>query len=565
MCKGTSRPLHYLILSAMGSLLFFFQLGDASLWDVDEGRNATASLEMMERGEWIVPTFNSELRAHKPVLLYWLQIFAYYLFGISEFSARLPSALAALGTVLLCYELARHMFGARTGFWSGCIVVSTPMLCGAARFSNPDALLNCFVVLTMTLFWIGRSWRPSLWFAAMGAASGLAVLAKGPVGLVLPGGIIFLYLLWERQLHVLWDRRLSWGIFTFLAVAAPWYAWVTVETKGEFIRQFIFQHNVNRAMNAMENHGGIPGFYLIVLIVGTLPWSIFLGMTMWYAFWSLFKQAPSRGKEYWEAAQDHDDELGTSTTSAHRFLTIWILLFVGLFSAAATQLPNYVLPAVAPLAILTGRFLERWRRGAIDPASAFVHLSLGSLALMGAVIFVALLIVSGTFFGELMRGRLFPELAPWALVGLVPLCGAMVGWWLLKRGMRSQWLTLLVVGAVGFWAPLVAWANASFNRHKAPRPLVEIAHACQRDQQILVGGYQVDHLASLHFYVQRNIIHHKSEEEARAFLRYPLPVFLFMPAKTWESWQGKLSGSYRVLCRHDDLYRRDQVIVVTNR
>src|SRR5688572_7867355 len=97
---ANQRLFHYLLLIAFALVLFFWNLGAASLWDVDEGRNATAALEMFERDEWIVPTFNAELRVDKPALLYWLQIFAYKLFGVNEFAARFPSALAALATLL---------------------------------------------------------------------------------------------------------------------------------------------------------------------------------------------------------------------------------------------------------------------------------------------------------------------------------------------------------------------------------------------------------------------------------------------------------------------------------
>lgn len=577
---ATRRSFHYLILTGMSLVLFFLHLGGASLWDVDEGRNATASFEMMDAGKYIVPTFNSQLRDDKPALLYWLQIFAYNLFGVNEFAARFPSALAALATVLLCYELARAMFGVRTGFWAGCLVATTPMLCGAARFSNPDALLNCFTVLTLTLFWIGQRWSPALWFASMGVSVGFALLAKGPVGLVLPGGVIFLYLLWEGKLRLLWNRQIGQGILTSFLVAAPWYIWVAVETKGEFIRGFLFKHNVGRALNPMENHSGFPGFYLFVIIVGTLPWSIFLFLTVWYAFWSAWNKAPQRWQSAWDKAVDRDVAPGHTSSSVYRFLATWCLLYLVFFSAAATKLPNYVLPVVVPFCILTGRFLERWRLGTIEPPRGWLYLSFASLALLGIGLSAGILVASGTVSLPALRGRIFPDIAPWAWMGLLPVAGALLGFWLLhtarnaprsfgERGWgtrrRSQWITALVLGALAFWGPLAAWANAAFNHYKAARPLVQLTGADERDQEILIGGYKVDHLASLNFYVQRNILHHKTEEDAFTFLRYPLKVYLFLPAQTWESWQDRIPANCRLLSRHPDLYRRDEMVVVTNR
>src|SRR5438445_12056121 len=104
------RGWHYLLLATLSASLFFTHLGAPSLWDIDEGRNLTCSYEMREAHNWIVPTFNGKLRPDKPVLLYWLQISAYEWLGVNEFAGRLPSALAALVTVLLCYELARSLF-----------------------------------------------------------------------------------------------------------------------------------------------------------------------------------------------------------------------------------------------------------------------------------------------------------------------------------------------------------------------------------------------------------------------------------------------------------------------
>src|SRR5262249_28156379 len=161
--------------------LFLVNLGGPSLWDLDEGRNAGCAQEMLESGDWVVPKFNAKLRDVKPALLYWLQVAAYRCFGVSEFAARLPSALAALLAVLLTYELGRRLFGAATGLLAGLVLASTALFCASAHFANPDALLSACTVLTMLLFWGGYA-AGRLQFGWMGVSTGLAVLAKGPVG-----------------------------------------------------------------------------------------------------------------------------------------------------------------------------------------------------------------------------------------------------------------------------------------------------------------------------------------------------------------------------------------------
>src|SRR5205807_8282358 len=171
--------------------------GAPSLWDIDEGHNAEAAREMLDSGNWLVPTFNFQLRDHKPPLLYWLQIAGYEWFGVNEFAARLPSALAALTAVLLAYELGRLMFGPSAGLLAGLILGSAGMFCAADHFANPDSLLNMLTLATFYVFWRGvkRSTDASRlnggwWFIPAALLIGLAVMTKGPVGLLLPAAVI---------------------------------------------------------------------------------------------------------------------------------------------------------------------------------------------------------------------------------------------------------------------------------------------------------------------------------------------------------------------------------------
>ncbi|HEY8503628.1 MAG TPA: glycosyltransferase family 39 protein, partial [Gemmataceae bacterium] len=172
---------HYLLLAGAMALLTLPNLGAHSLWDIDEGRNAEAAREMLEGGTWVTPTFNFELRSAKPVLLYWCQILSYRAFGVNEFGARFPSAVAATLTVLLLYELGRRMFGARTGLLAGLALASCFEFCILAHAATPDALLLLFTVLTFLLFWVFAAGGGRAWFVPVGAAAGLAVLTKGPV------------------------------------------------------------------------------------------------------------------------------------------------------------------------------------------------------------------------------------------------------------------------------------------------------------------------------------------------------------------------------------------------
>src|SRR5262249_46379283 len=282
-----------------------------SLWDIDEGNNAEAAREMMDSGNWVIPTFNYKLRVDKPALLYWLQIAAYESFGVNEFAARLPSALAALISILLTYELGRRMFDAATGLLAAVILASSVAFCGAAHFANPDALLNACTILTFLIFWSSYARGGRAWLILGGISTGLAMLAKGPVGLVLPMAATGLFLLWEKKLKVLLDRRLLLGVVVFGLVAFPLYIWVGVDTKAEFLRGFFLKHNVDRFTSPMENHHGPIYYYAVVLIAGFLPWSVFLGVGLWYG-----SRQPGR--------DDVDVPLkGTGLPPAYRLLWCW--------------------------------------------------------------------------------------------------------------------------------------------------------------------------------------------------------------------------------------------------
>ncbi len=553
LCLGphwNHRSVHYALLSMVGAFLCLVNLGGPSLWDRDEGRNAGAALEMMESQDWVVPKFNAQLRVDKPALLYWLQIGAYRLFGITEFAARLPSALAALLTMLAAYELGRRLFNPATGLLGALVVVSTPMFCAAARFANPDALLHLFTVLVLLLFWLGYE-RGRLCFVSMGVAAGLAVLAKGPVGLVLPAAVIGVFLAWNRQLQLLCRGRLFLGWLAFLLVALPWYVWVAVDTKANFLRGFLLNHNVDRFLNPMENHRGAYWYYLVVLVVGFAPWSVFLGWALWHGL---------RGT-VWKAATS---PAALPEHLPHRFLCCWLAVYLVFFSLAATKLPNYVLPVTVPLALWTAWFCERWQRQLLPTPAWCWHLSLTLLVLIGVMTSLGVLLASGTWQSAWLRGRHLPELQTWALAGLWPVLGASLAWWRLRQGDRAGTILSVAATAVLFLGPLAAWAVPLFNHFKAPRPLVEQAGARQLQQDLRIGCWQLEHLPSLNFYCQRHVMHHNTEDEVLTFLRYPLPVFLFTPARLWHQLEPQVPVTCRVLARHRDMYSGDEVVVIGN-
>jgi 4-amino-4-deoxy-L-arabinose transferase-like glycosyltransferase len=566
------RCWDYLLLIAISAIMFFLNLGGASLWDLDEGRNAECAYEMMEAGNWIIPTFNSQLRVDKPALLYWLQIFSYLGFGVNEFAARLPSAVAALVTVLLTYELARSMFGRVTGLLAGVIVPTTPMMCLAARFANPDSLLNFATVLTLAGFWFGLSRRRWWWFALLGVAPGLAVLAKGPIGLILPATVLFLFLLWERKWSIIWDRRWFLTLWTFALTALPWYLWVGIETKGEFLYGFLGKHNIERATTAMENHHGFPGYYLAALLAGAAPWSIFLITACWFGFWSAIRSPSNLAKGLWSRAAeigsvalDPIPSILADMPAAYRLLSCWVLAYVLFFSAAATKLPNYVLPALVPCAILIARFLQRWRTESIRLPGWLVQGSVASLALIGFLFGLGLIFAIRIDDLPALKDNSLAGLDYWALLGFLPIAAAAGCWWFARRHQYTPFITAVASCAFLLLAPIAAFGTAFLNGCKAPRLLVEHTHTLRLDEDIRVGCWQSEHLPSLNFYLKRNVEHLQDKNGLANLLNSRLPVYVFVPLQDWRPVEHVLGLSTRIIGRQYDIYRGAEIVVVTNR
>jgi 4-amino-4-deoxy-L-arabinose transferase-like glycosyltransferase len=219
---------HYALILAVAGAALFFNLGAARLWDRDEPRNAGCTAEMLARGDWVVPYFNGSIRAHKPVLLYWCMMSAYAVFGQNEFAARFWSALFGLGTVLCTYHIGRRLFTGEVGLWAALALATSLMFDVAARAATPDSTLIFFSTAAILAYVLATfpaqeedetlatdaaaappKPRPyhellgpdelfpaSLWSAGvLYALLGLAALAKGPVGVILPMAVIGLFLL----------------------------------------------------------------------------------------------------------------------------------------------------------------------------------------------------------------------------------------------------------------------------------------------------------------------------------------------------------------------------------
>jgi 4-amino-4-deoxy-L-arabinose transferase-like glycosyltransferase len=402
---------------------------------------------MLERGDWVTTMLQGEPWFDKPILYYWTAVVGYRLFGVSELGARLGPALAALLTLWFTAGLARRMLGDRMHAAPLAVLVlgSSLEFFWLARSAVTDSLLACFVTGTLVAWWRAReSARPLPWFVAAGAATGMAALAKGPVGIALPALIIGADLLLGRTLAPLRPGRIAAAAAAFIAVAGPWYTLVTLRSDGRFFEDFILHYNVERFTTENLPHPGPIYYYLPVLLLAPFPWSAF------------FPGALVRIAREWR-------QLPPAEREWIRYLLLWIGVPLVFFSFAGSKLPSYLLPTLPAIALLLTRELGF--------LVADARHGKGRALAIGAVCFalVAAGIAAGTLFYLTERDtNLVLPAFPFSIVLAGAAIAALAG-----IGLRRPRLVMGGIGAAAFLAPLAAvtWALPAAENYASARQI----------------------------------------------------------------------------------------------
>jgi len=371
---------------------FLWHLGSTGLVDETEPLFAEAARQMTVTGDWITPYFNGETRFDKPPLVYWLMAIGYHLIGVNEWAVRLPSAMSAIALTVLGFYTLRYFGISRPRTlvdhqqmevedtpklpnlerqrWlsagiGATLIALNPITLVWARTGVSDMLLSGCMGTALLCFFIGYvqgetgrqeagaqdsryrgqimgDSKPILgftsgWYLAFYILIALAILAKGPVGIVLPGLIIGAFLLYLGTFwQVVREMRLVWGLGLIGVLAIPWYVLVTLANGEDYIEKFFGYHNVERFVGVVNHHWAPWYFYFLVVLVGFAPWSCYLPLAIArLRFWQVKKWRESpRGSQ-----------LGL-------FALCWFVGVFGFFTIAVTKLPSYVLPLMPAAAIL---------------------------------------------------------------------------------------------------------------------------------------------------------------------------------------------------------------------
>lgn len=366
------------LLVALAVPLFFVKLGAAGLVDPDEPYYAVPALEMLKSGTWSVPIFRGQPWFDKPVLFYWMILAAYKAFGVSEWAARLGSALAGLAGAIAVATLSPSGWRRGGAHILAAIVLATSLEYALiSRSAVTDMTLTLF--LTLGFLAVARHLESGglASAAAAGAAFGLATLTKGPVGVIVPAIALAGYGLATRRRELLSSPTLAAATAGFVATAVPWYAYMMAAHRDLVLKVFLGEGNLGRFVN--PEHHQFPLFYVAVLAAGLLPWSAALPAGLARAF---------------RAAREGDDRPGASPGPV--FALSWFAAVLGVFSLSASKLVTYILPAFPAAAFLIADYWchalaprrtgERIARGPLAVAATGAAIS---IATAGAILVLA--------------------------------------------------------------------------------------------------------------------------------------------------------------------------------
>lgn len=331
--------------------LYFWGNGALPVTAPVEVNYAQTAKEMLAAGDFLSPQIYGNYWYDKPIFFYWELLAAFSVFGVTDFAARFFPALFAAAGLGLTYAFARRLYDERTAFWSALILGTSVLYSFLAKLILTDLSLFVFFGGTLAAFYIGYRERRRSFFYIAYACAGLAVLTKGPIGFLLPGLIILIFLLAARDLSALGRICLPTGLLVFAAVCAPWYVYMYLVHGADFVNTFLGIHNVLRATVSEHAQWDVWYFYLGIYVLGMFPWSFALPLALFRA-WRVRPVVETRTL----------------------FLLVWAIVVPVFFQMMATKYPTYSFPAFLPTAILTARLLAQNTR--VLKAGAIVGMGL---------------------------------------------------------------------------------------------------------------------------------------------------------------------------------------------
>ncbi len=331
-----------LLLAGFCGFLFFFGLAYFGLLGADEPRYAQVAREMLARHDWITPTLGGKAWLEKPVFYYWQTMLAYTVFGVSDWAARLPSAVDATLMVVAVYLFLQRF---RRGFQldGALIAASASGAIGFARAASTDMPLAATFTIALLAWYAWYESARKSYLALSYIFLGLAMLAKGPVAPFLAGAIVVIFSVAKGDYRLM--ARTCWipGIALFSLTAFPWYVAVQLRNP-EFFRVFILEHNLARFGRDLYHHTQPFWYYLPVALLALVPWTVFI-----------IAAVVETLRVWWTEKR----QMFQSGDALPAFLVIWFIVPIAFFSLSASKLPGYIVPAIPAGTLLLAEYVRR--------------------------------------------------------------------------------------------------------------------------------------------------------------------------------------------------------------
>lgn len=502
--------------------IYFAAIFSPALLDDVDTIHAEAAREMVLRHDWVTLYTDGIRYLEKAPLMYWSIATSYEIFGVHDWSTRLPLVLGVLALLLATYWLGTASYGEKAGLYSAVVLATSLGPYIFTRFEIPDVIVGLWVALGILFFFLSlQQETPSRWVGwGLAASCALDVLTKSLIGLVFPCAIILLYLLVTRNLRHILKLRLLSSTVVFLVIAAPWHILAAIRNPSQgAVKGFLWFYFVNEQFNRYLGKRVPPGY-------DTVPLLIFWGLTLlWIAPWLAFLPQ-SLKRVPWRIARLGEKLQGAQQASL--LFLIWAVVIVGFFTFSTRQ-EYYTIPAIPALALLIGGWLAResddpeteGRAGRISSWALFAVVALGS------AVGLALLLSSkpatpGTDLADLLRKNPqdydfslghFLDLTPEALGMFRPqllgavlslFLGAGINLWRRYKRKPQHGNAVLAVMMVALLA-CVHSAFGIFSPILSSEPLAKAIKAHYQPGDVIVVDGRYDQASTLNFYLQTRI------------------------------------------------------------
>jgi 4-amino-4-deoxy-L-arabinose transferase-like glycosyltransferase len=520
---------------------FLFGLGDRGIWIPLEARYALVAREMLDTRQWILPHLGGEIYADKPPLLFWsIAVISALGSGVTEWTARLPTALAAISVCLVTWRMGVRLFSSTTGLLAALVLATSGGFFWSGRQALPDMLLTLWTTTACWALWewfAGKRYKAAM---AAGVCMGLATLSKGPVGLVLPTLAALIYLAARRQRPQLWGWGVLMAVGAFLGVTLAWFVPAVIQGGLEYAQTTLLHHSLERYVKAWE-HTAPWYYYLGAFPAEFLPWTLFL------------PQALIIGRKW----------LGTRDRDGWWFTLLWLVTILGFFSLSTGKRDIYILPAFPAAALLVGWVWSQWWRPTLKVVSVWaLRLPVVALALTFCVLAIG---VWGAVDNLLpTRSRLLlpatPEMGLWGSLVLM-LAGILLGGAAISQQPRLMYI--LIVGCT--WLTMlvtVVWVyTPQFNQRYPIKSFAATVHAqVPGDHPLQLCGPMND--LALKFNLGRFVPELHQMPEVIRYLERDGQVFCVIEAELYQRLHELTGRSFPILARQE--FDRSSLLLISN-